>query len=386
MRGDWTDIIRSSRNHKVSDGKFVMLKKLNVIIVIIVAIAGCILTSWIPLFGYSADHEWRDLNSAEALVLYGVCNVEDVLIVIDPATGAGTEVGPLGIDYVNGGINFHPDGKLYGLLWNNLYSDYRLYTIDLDTGNAFEVGIINIGLSMESTDLAVDRSGCILGIVGNKVIDIDRFSGQGTVVFELPSGFDIPSLDFAPDGNLYAVGDIPTGYGLIKINVGAQTYEILSHLQNLYTGLCHNSSGILFGSDGDELWIIDPNGGETLIGPIGFHPVNGIDFSPIFQLDVVYGLPYARRGYLTWWKIALVNSSNDDVIIDRIRFDAYGPVNISKILFNGAITVPAGSVLSSWIELTVSSKAPLGKYKIDTVAEYMSGDIASDLFELEVVE
>ena|GEM_PF-3964056 len=136
-------------------------------------------------------------------------------------------------------------------------------------------------------------------------------------MYQLPSGFDLPSLDFATDGSLYTVGDTPSGNGLIKIDVGAQSYEYVCSLQRWYPDLCFDASGDLFGSDGDELLTIDPlGGGETLIGSIGFSGVNGIEFSSKFRLELVYALPYARPGYLTWWKIKLANVGDYDVFID----------------------------------------------------------------------
>ena len=82
----------------------------------------------------TANLYWNDLKFSEHRTeptLFGVCNEADVLLIIDPDSGVGTEVGSsgLGVAISNEGINFHRDGLLYGLFWNENHSDYRLYTI-----------------------------------------------------------------------------------------------------------------------------------------------------------------------------------------------------------------------------------------------------------------
>ncbi len=74
--------------------------------------------------------------------LYGV-TTDDNLVKIDPASGALTVVGPLGVDAgFDQTMSFdHNDGKLY---WYN-NGDYILYTIDITTGKAAPVASLVYG-------------------------------------------------------------------------------------------------------------------------------------------------------------------------------------------------------------------------------------------------
>lgn len=348
---------------------------------------------------WAAGLEWRTeqgtFDSERGSILYGVSNEADVLITIDPETGTGTEVGPLAVDIGNEGINFHPDGTLYGLFWNVDSSDYRLYTVDLESGAATEVGPLNLGLIEQGTDIAVDKEGRLFGIVGNEVIQIERFTGQGTVVYQLPSSFNLPGLDFSPDDTLYAAGLIGGQPKLLKIDVEDTSYVEIGNLTYNCPGLCFDESGTLYGSVNlypDSLTIIDVSTAhQTVVGSIGFWGVCGIDFSPGFRVDIVYSLPYARPGYLTWWKPALVNKGDSPVQIDGVRLDVYGPdvygpVTKSLTLWSGALTIPPQSQVSRWINVSVPAQTPLGLYLFETVVEYQGHDLASGSFECEVVE
>ena len=213
--------------------------------------------------------------------LYAVCSDQDVLLSINPDTGTGTEIGSLGVNIGNQGINFHPDGTLFGLFWNSSYHDYRLYTMDLETGSATEVGPLNLSITETGTDMAIDDQGRIYGMLGNDVVEIDRETGEGVIVYTLPSGFWLNGLDFSPDGTLYGAGEIDAVYSLVTIDVKQMSYELIGELDTATPGLCFSASGLLYASTGLNLKLIDPDtAAETIIGSIGFSAVNGIDFDP----------------------------------------------------------------------------------------------------------
>jgi hypothetical protein len=103
-------------------------------------------------------------------------------------------------------------------------------------------------------------------------------------------------------------------------------------------------------------------------------------------LDILYSRPWARPGDTVPWKVALINRTDVDVNIDRMRLDVTGPFALTRLLWSGFGTLKPSRRFEVWFELTVHPKAPLGVYTCATVAEYDGEDLASDSFECELVE
>ncbi|MCA9255006.1 MAG: hypothetical protein KDA33_05185, partial [Phycisphaerales bacterium] len=73
-------------------------------------------------------------------VLYGLDAGTDYLWQINPASGASTQIGFLGLDVTEGDLGFDPiSGQLYGV---QSFGDDRLYTINTSTGVATTIGTI----------------------------------------------------------------------------------------------------------------------------------------------------------------------------------------------------------------------------------------------------
>src|SRR5579885_3417804 len=90
-------------------------------------------------------------------VLYGVSAPRGTntrqLITINPATGAGTLIGPLGV--VMDDIAFEGDGTLFG--WSGRISGSDLYRINLTTGAATKVG--EAGITDVGVGFTINPSG-----------------------------------------------------------------------------------------------------------------------------------------------------------------------------------------------------------------------------------
>lgn len=164
------------------------------------------------------------------------------LLKIDPKTGAGTLVGPIGFSGVTD-IAFTSDGRLYGIAFN------QLLQIDPNTGKGTPVGppglCIGIPHAEDVNALVSQPDGTLLAAsIRGKLFRIDPNTGCATIIGHLGFGSS-GDLAFAPDGRLFAAG-----YG----------YP-------------------------DALYLVDPNtGASTLIGSIGYYEVYGLAFSPDGQL------------------------------------------------------------------------------------------------------
>lgn len=220
-------------------------------------------------------------------VLYGSTGIG--LITIDTNTGAGSLVGPFGIQTGVWGLEFDSGNNiLYGATnyAANPYSDGQLLTISRTTGTATPVGGL-IGSRVEG--LAYDSVnnqlyGCTYP--ANNLVAISTSTGQGTVIGS--TGFqNLEGLAFNPlDGKLYSV-DVGSG-ALIRIEpsigIGTAVAQIPSSWVQI-RGLSFDSSGRLYGAyqpfsgASTQLVIIDISTGQiTNIGPTGYSSLEGLAF------------------------------------------------------------------------------------------------------------
>jgi hypothetical protein len=151
-------------------------------------------------------------------VLYGDSaprsNSPRQLITINPFTGAGTLVGPLGVTVDS--IAFDHDGTLYG--WSGRISGSSLYTINTATGAATKVG--TSGITDTGAGMAIDPSGRLFltsGGASGPLRTVDKSTGAVTTVATL-SGAPIgtgamKSLSFDRSGTLFGVNLAEGGPG-----------------------------------------------------------------------------------------------------------------------------------------------------------------------------
>ena len=116
--------------------------------------------------------------------LYGLDAWTQVVIAIDPETGEGTVLGATGA-LVGNGLTFTPDGRLYAVGFEADGAP-ALFTINLETGAAAEVGAFGPAFSITSSlgfvgeVLYADAKEESTGV--NWLVTIDRETGQATKV------------------------------------------------------------------------------------------------------------------------------------------------------------------------------------------------------------
>lgn len=90
--------------------------------------------------------------------MYGITFTDFLLI--DPLTGHGTVVGPLGVPGANNGLGINSKGEIF------MSGGTELYKIDPSTGAATLIGSNGLGL-ISMGDLAFDSNDVLYGILGN---------------------------------------------------------------------------------------------------------------------------------------------------------------------------------------------------------------------------
>ncbi len=219
--------------------------------------------------------------------LYGVNFFGNELFSIDPATGAGTLVGPLGATVSPYGVAAS-GASLYTFNPNNSL----IQQIDPATG--IVGGGVNVGLGSLQGEGDLTFRGDGMGFLAsaldqnfNPVNDLYSFDlSRGTSHLIGSTGITLDGLAF--DGNtLYALGQ---GAGKLY-TVNTLTAE-LTEVGNLgvdqnspFAGLTITGQGTLLGAIDDRLYTIEKaSGAATAVDPnvldFGFSSVSGIAFSP----------------------------------------------------------------------------------------------------------
>lgn len=146
-------------------------------------------------------------------VLFAVDSAADLLLTIDPASGAGSAVGPLGTDVDPGpGLTFDAAGDLWmtagaaGQAPDGVPGGRMLWSVDPATGAATLVG--PLGLSEEGIGLAA-QGGVLYGC-GLTLVTIDSTTGAATQVAIPELLATLYAMDSRSDGRLWAVGQTVT--------------------------------------------------------------------------------------------------------------------------------------------------------------------------------
>jgi hypothetical protein len=153
------------------------------------------------------------------------------------------------------GIDFRPaTGQLYGL-----GSTSRLYTIDLTTGVATQVGASPFGVALSGTDFGFDF---------NPVVDRVRVVSDAD-----------QNLRLNPNNGALAGVDTALSYAAGDPNAGANPNIVGAAYTNSFAGA---STTTLYGIDSnlDILSIQNPpnNGTHNTIGPLGFDTAGAVGF------------------------------------------------------------------------------------------------------------
>jgi len=298
-------------------------------------------------------------TAADAATLYGSAfsgaDGLAVLYRIDPATGAPTRIGPIGFQRV-GSLDFGPDGRLYGVGERDDGTDtVVVLVIDTATGVGTEIAPLSfVGPSRPVSDISFRPSdgmvhaflgdpdevavfeastgiGAVLGPPGTTggghgiafsrnltlyhwedqtLYTIDQTTGLSSLLGVTTfTGFPplttprVDALDVDPDGGtLYAsVNDGGAGGGgpgyLAKLDPAALAIEEIGSTVDGLEALAFQPDRcpvVLYGAEkgggaGARLVTIDPiSGAASDVGPIHFDNVGGMDFDPL--TGVLYGI------------------------------------------------------------------------------------------------
>ncbi len=207
------------------------------------------------------------------------------LVRIDETTGVGTFIGdpitPGGLS----GLDFAPDGTLYGSTITGFGSASSLVRINAATG-ALIATIGSIGISIG--DLAVNPiTGVIYGIRSNadgtgnggKLYTINPLTGVPTLVGDTGAGVG-GGIDFTPGGDLYQVNTSVSHLSLVD---GSVISSVL--VGTYYDALgIRPTDGTFFVSVGnpgtDSIYTLDPlTGSATFIGNTGSGSPSDLTFS-----------------------------------------------------------------------------------------------------------
>ncbi|MCZ6815342.1 MAG: PEP-CTERM sorting domain-containing protein [Planctomycetota bacterium] len=235
---------------------------------------GCIAcaTAMIGLAGFTAP--------SSAGTLYGIGTGPDMLYLIDPVSGVFTDVGPVALsdpdtEFAIGGLEFGPDGTLYGF---TLKSQSRLYAIEPKDAFALDIG--PIGLTTFEGSLVFDFeneimygvNGVIDGLTSLMTIDLD--TGQATAIGIIgDSPHDFNGLAMGEDGLLYGIDrvtnalwridTVPNGPGTMLVGELGPNVTL-----GAFGGMAVDlDSGTVYGYDGPShmLFTIDLATGNTTV-------------------------------------------------------------------------------------------------------------------------
>ncbi len=151
--------------------------------------------------------------------LFAVDNAQ--LLELDPATGHGTVIGPIGFADVDG-LAFQPGTEtLYGVT----YGSNKLLRIDITTGHGTVVAN-NVLSGKRLDDIAFHPDGRAFILTGGtpRVTRVDLATGAPLQQWLLTGATSLESLVFSPNGStLYSAGDRGTTKDLAVIDLATST-------------------------------------------------------------------------------------------------------------------------------------------------------------------
>lgn len=235
--------------------------------------------------------------------LYGVSHISagsSVLYSLDPLTGAGAEIGPIGFNRVSG-IDFDPKtGILYGTGRDPATDAQVLLTIDINTGVGTKIGPLN--MDRNSTDISFRNSdSALLAYLNRQVAEIDIATGSATLID----------------------GTTTTG--------------------RAGNGLAFSANGTLYRADNVSLDRIDIEAGAvTTLFELGFTPpadsfprMNALDFEP--SIDILFGSLNDANGDETYLSIVDISTGIVSIIgatVDGLDAIAFVPTRANQTPVN----------------------------------------------------
>ncbi len=288
------------------------------------------------------------LNPAGINVCYATTGFADGgnLITINPVTGAGTLVGPTGLEGVPGlAINSNVE------IFATARGSGKLYRLDAVTGGAIlvdQTGLNNLdGIAFGENDVlyGVDED------TGLYMIDTDN--GDTTFV-----GFTdavMTGLAFEPGTGILWGSSSEDGIYTIDVSSGVSTFIGVTGFGGSIPDIFFDENGNLFGTKGGgqrENMLISINkvtGAGTGIGPIGFLSVSGLAYR-VGTTDVA-----GQDGNIPTSFALHQNFPNPFNPETRIQFDLPKPAMVKLEIFN---------ILGKKIRTLINERHPAGSYSV----------------------
>ena len=214
--------------------------------------------------------------------LFAVDVQSSELLSIDVTTAQVTVIGPLGLPGARAGLEFHPDGTLYGVFYNG--SQDILATVDTETGIATPLATLGQVFDGRGIAFAPDcRQIYLIDLSGN----LYRIDLLGGVQLVGASSVESSSLERSPfgyfavnttNGFLSRIG-VLSGQGVDLFDLGAALGT--NHFVNALA--FSQTTGLLFAADDEleNLVVIDPVAEEAaIVGSYGSRRIGGLAFEP----------------------------------------------------------------------------------------------------------
>jgi hypothetical protein len=228
------------------------------------------------------------------------CNSKGEYFELDATTGAGNQVGPIGVVNLsslasdNSGTLFSAGGAFLG--------PQSLFTLDTDTGKGTLVKsiagtpLINaLAISANGTFFAIQDGLSLPGgntaPIADDLLKINPQTGSVTKVGS--TNAFIEAMAIAPNGKMYG-WDNATNLHEIDTMTGAALGSV--SLSNVNSGapaikaLCFGLDGTLYETEGNSLFTINiSNGKPTLLGTGNYSALSGIAYLKVETLRIIRG-------------------------------------------------------------------------------------------------
>ncbi len=209
-------------------------------------------------------------SPSPAPALFGISLFRNELVVIDPATGAGTLVGSLGETVLPTGL-----GEREGRLFTFDQVNDRIREINKITGKL--ISSINIGVGNLRGEGALAFRSDGVGFLASPLnannepvndfyrITIAANGTSGSSVRLGSTGVAVDALAFAPDGTLYGLGQGDATLYTISLTTGAATAvgSLGVPMNSPVSGMTFATDGQLFASIDDRLHLISTTTGAA---------------------------------------------------------------------------------------------------------------------------
>jgi hypothetical protein len=307
--------------------------------------------------------------------------------------GTATPVGPIGFDNV-GALDFAPDGALFGVGYNG--SDSVLITINPATGAGTLIGPLGVGEKTEDIAFRPSDGTLFASILGN-TYTVNTSTGAATLVGSTPGFVDGYGLAFS--GTTLYMADDDTGGGpqgalwTINQSTGAETKLVSLTYDAAFVGIKPRVNGMKFDPATGTLWASVVTGfgkrGTNLnyLGTInittGFVSFVG---STVSGLDAVAVLAPAKAGYFTTYYSSNVASAPDETL--RIVNDgSANPLYASIYVFDDSeeltqccsCKVTADGLLSESVKLNLTANPLRGIVNSRGVIKVISSSTETDV-------